>query len=186
MRGARLTTPLLAAAALAGCGNERTPPVDADTPAAPRGERVVRLDEAGVRFRAPGNWPDMPVEEPRVGGVRSGRATVAVWRYARDEQLPRTRADLEQVRDLLLERVRARDPEYDSESARIVRRGGAPGIELVGTQTLAGTEAGTRSTHLFARGSEYVVDAYAPAEDFERLDEEVFLPLLRSLRIGRP
>ena len=185
MRGTRLTTALLASAALAGCGNDRTAPPDVDTPQDPAGTRSVRLEEAGIRFRAPGNWPDLPLEEPRVGGVRSGRATVAIWRYARDEELPGTRAELERARELLLDRVRERDESYESERARIVRRGGAPGVELLGRQTIAGSPARSRSAHLFARGREYVIDAYAPPADFERLDEQVFLPLLRSLRIGR-
>lgn len=168
---------------LAGCGNDRTAPPDVDTPRAPEGERTVRLDAAGIRFTAPRNWPDLPRQDPREGGIRSGRATVAIWRYTRAQALPRTRAELERVRDLLLERVRARDATYEARSTRIVRRGGAPGIELLGTQTLAGTEVGVRSAHLFARGSEYVIDAYAPPGEFERLDADVFLPLLRSVRI---
>jgi hypothetical protein len=185
VRGALPILCLLATVAAAGCGNERTQPPDVDTPDAPVGERTVRLAEAGVRFTAPGNWPDIGVEEPRIGGIRSGRATVAIWRYARDQELPGTRAELERVRELLLERVRARDRKYDSERASIVRRGGAPGIELLGDQTIAGSPARTRSTHLFTAGREYVIDAYAHPHRFEELDESVFLPLLRSLRIGR-
>ena len=182
---ARLICLLLAGAVLSACGNDRTPAADVDTPEPPQGERTVRLKEAGIRFQAPGNWPDLPLEEPRVGGIRSGRATVAIWRYARDQELPASRDELERARDLLLERVESRDPEYEADRTRIVRRGGARGIELLGRQTLAGQPARTRSAHLFKDGREYVVDAYAPPEHFERLDEQVFLPLLRSLRIGR-
>jgi hypothetical protein len=170
--------------ALTGCGNQRTQPPDVDHPQPPQGERTVRLKEAGVRFTAPGNWPDIGREEPREGGVRSGRATVAVWRYTRAQALPDGEAELEQVRDLLLERVKARDPTYEERSTRIVRRAGVPGIELVGRQTLSGSEVDVRSTHLYARGSEYVIDAYAPPDHFETLDDRVFIPLLRSLRIG--
>jgi hypothetical protein len=181
----RRCLPLLLAAALAGCGYDRTAPVDTDTPADPRGERAVRLTEAGVRFKAPGNWPDLPLEEPRVGGVHSGLATVAVWRYVRSEELPRSRAELDRARELLLDRVRERDPTFETRRVRILRRRGAPGIEVRGRQTLAGRPAETRSLHLFARGSEYVVDAYAPPEHFGRVDVAVFRPLLRSVRVGR-
>lgn len=168
---------------LAGCGNDRTPAIDVDTPARPSGERVVRLGESGVRFRAPGNWPDLPAAEPRVGGIRSGRANVAVWRYVRSQELPETRAGLERVRDLLLGRVRERDPGFEATGTRIVRRGGAPGVEIVGEGTIGGRPVRIRSAHLFARDSEYVIDAYSPPEHFERVDETVFRPLLRSLRI---
>ena len=183
MRGAVLS--LLLVLAVGGCGNERTRAPDADTPLTPQGERIERLKQAGVRFIAPGNWPDLARVDPREGGIRSGRATFAVWRYTRTQELPRTREELEQVRDLLLERVRARDATYEERETRIVRRGGAPGIELLGTQTLAGNVVDVRSTHLFTRGSEFVIDAYAPPDQFEAVDEAVFLPALRSLRFTR-
>ena len=183
MRAAVLV--LLLALGVAACGNERTRPPDADTPVTPEGERPVRLKQAGLRFTAPGNWPDLPRVDPREGGIRSGRATLAVWRYTRSQELPRTREELERVRDLLLERVRTRDTTYEARNTRIVRRGGAPGIELLGTQTLAGNEVDVRSTHLFTRGSEFVIDAYAPPAQFESVDETVFLPALRSLRFTR-
>jgi len=181
----RRCLPFIAAAALAACGNDRTQPLDVDRPVDPVGERTARLTEAGLRFRAPANWADVPVEGPRVGGIHSGLAMVAIWRYDRDQPLPRTTAELRRVRGLLLDAVRERDPEYAAESARLVRRAGAPGIELVGRQRISGRPAEVRSTHLFARGSEYVIDAYAPPEHFERVDRAVFRPLLRSLRIVR-
>jgi hypothetical protein len=40
-----------------------------------------------------------------------------------------------------------------------------------------------RSTHLYAGGSELVVDAYAPPARFAALDRSVFVPLTESVRI---
>ncbi len=42
-----------------------------------------------------------------------------------------------------------------------------------------------RSTHVYAEGAEIVVDAFAPEKDFRRVDEQVFRPLLKSLKIGK-
>jgi hypothetical protein len=43
-----------------------------------------------------------------------------------------------------------------------------------------------RSTHLFDRGTEIVIDAYAPPGDFARVDRSVFQPLIRSVRLRAP
>jgi hypothetical protein len=43
-----------------------------------------------------------------------------------------------------------------------------------------------RSTHIYAHGAEYVVDAYADADSFRAIDAQVFRPLLRTLRVSSP
>lgn len=175
---------LLLLAALAGCGNERTPPPDVDRPQAPIGERTVRVKDARLRFTAPRNWSDVPAAASRLGGVRSGRATVAVWRYPRTEKLPRTAAELRRVRDLLLDRIESRDQSFQKRSAEVLRIDDVPAIEVVGRQTIGGLPVMVRSTHLYYRRAEVVLDAYAPPRYFERADREVFLPIQRSLRIA--
>ena len=176
---------LLAAGLLAACGNERTPPPDVDAPKAPEGERIVDLKPAGVRFRAPGNWAPLQPAGRRAGGVRSGRATVAVWRYPRREELPTDRASLRQVRELLLDRIAERDESFELDRSRLVRRAGAPGIEVLGSQTIAGVRVRVRSLHLYAHGAEVVIDAYAPRRRFARLDRTIFRPLIRTLRLRK-
>jgi hypothetical protein len=176
----------LIAAAAAGCGNERTPAPDVVTPDAPRGTRVVHLDAAGVRFNAPLNWRDLPARGRRAGGIQSKTATVAVWVYPRTEPLPSTKAALEEVKRLLVDRLRRRDPRFELRGSTIGRRGGANAIEVLGRQTIAGLPFGVRSAHLYARRTEVVVDAYAPPESFDRLDAGVFVPLLGSLKLKLP
>jgi hypothetical protein len=173
---------LAAALALGGCGNSRARPPDTATPELPRGTKQTDVDAAGVRFSSPANWPDLPPLGRRVGGVQSRTATVAVWRYPRSEPLPADRAALREVLGLLVDRVKRRDPTFELRAARLVRRGEAPGIEVLGRQTIAGRRFGVRSSHLFSRGAEVVIDAYAPAAQFGRLDRAVFRPLLRSVR----
>lgn len=174
---------LVSTAVLAGCGNDVTAPPDTRTPEPPRGTREVELEDAGVAFTAPFNWPTLPAEGRRAGGIQSRRATVAVWRYERSEPLPETGAELREVQRLLVDRVRERDPSFELRRARRVRRGGARAIELVGRQTIAGRRFGVRSSHIFHDGAEIVVDAYAPSEHFERVDRTVVEPLMESLEL---
>lgn len=177
---------LVLAVALAGCGNERTRPPDVSHPKAPVGERDVTLSAAGVAYTAPGNWGDLPAQDTRVGGIQSSFATVAIWRYPRAEPLPSGRAQLRQARDRLVAQVRQRQPQIRVRSARIIRRAGAPAIELVARQPVAGIQRDVRSTHVFRGGAEIVVDAYAPPAAFPRVDRTVFRPLLRSLKLRTP
>lgn len=180
--------PLLALAAAllaAGCGNERTPAPESQLPDPPQGTRVVRLKDAGISFTAPFNWPDYVGQGLRVGGIQNKRATVAIWRYPRSEPLPDTRSELREVERLLIERVKRRDPGFELDKSRVRRRGGAPAIELVGRQTVAGLPYGVRSSHIFFDGHEIVVDAFSPPEYFDHLDRVVFVPLLESLKLSR-
>lgn len=180
----RVLVALLCTAAVAGCGNDVSRPPDTRTPEPPRGTREVDLEPAGVSFTAPFNWPALPAEGQRAGGIQSRRATVAVWRYDRSEPLPETGAELREVQKLLVDRVSERDPGFELRSARRLRRGGARAIELVGRQTIAGRPYDVRSTHIFHDNAEIVVDAYAPPEHFERVDRTVFRPLLGSLELS--
>jgi hypothetical protein len=43
-----------------------------------------------------------------------------------------------------------------------------------------------RSTHVFAKGAEFVVDAYAAPRDFALIDRTIFQPLVKSLKIDPP
>jgi hypothetical protein len=183
---ARPLLAVLAALFVAGCGNDRTPPPETQSPDAPKGTRVVKLTKAGVRFTAPFNWPDLQEQGLRAGGIQNKRATVAVWRYVRAEPLPATNVELGEVARLLVERVKKRDPTFVLKESRTRRRGGARAIELVGRQTAAGLPYGVRSSHIFFDGAEIVVDAFAPPEFFPRVDSSVFVPLLDSLKLSRP
>lgn len=183
----RVRRPLTLAALallLAGCGNDVTRPPETRVPDPPRGTREVRIQGTGIRFTAPFNWPDLQAQGLRVGGIQNKLATVAIWRYRRSEPLPDTRAELEEVRGLLIERVKRRDRNFDLRRAEVRRRGGAHAIELSGRQDMAGSHRGVRSSHIFHEGAEIVIDAYAPPEFFDAVDRYVFLPLLRSLKLS--
>ena len=181
-----LVLAVLLACIAAGCGNERAKPPETQVPDPPAGERVDRYPDAGIRYTAPANWPQLTPQGLRLGGIQNKRATLAIWRYARTEPLPDTRAELREVERLLIERVKQRDPTFRLQTSTLRRRGGARAIELVGRQTAAGLPYGVRSAHVFFSGHEIVFDGFAPPEHFARVDETVFLPLLDSLELGRP
>jgi hypothetical protein len=57
---------------------------------------------------------------------------------------------------------------------------------LLGVQTIDGNERETRSAHVYAYGSELVLDAYAPAAWFAAADRGAFVPIVRSLALRKP
>jgi hypothetical protein len=175
----RAVAVLLAASALLGCGNERAPVPDLSEPAEPVGTQPVEL--SGIRFTAPANWTVLPPRGEMVGGLQSGTATLAVWRYPRTEPLPEGDEALLAAKARLESQVRRRDPGFAFRSVELTRRGDADAIEVTGEQTIAGTRYGVRSAHVFHEGTEVVVDAYAPPGTFEAADASVFQPILESL-----
>ena len=59
-------------------------------------------------------------------------------------------------------------------------------MQIRARETIAGQPRTVRSTHIYSHGAEIVVDAYADADNFRRIDAKYFRPLLRSLRVTSP
>ena len=177
---------LLATLALAGCGSDRVAAPDLERPAEPGPPARATFPKAGLVFERPSAWRFEPGTEPLVVRGSSGTAVVAVWRYLRAEPLPRERAALEDAQATLEDAVKTRDTTFALDSSRITEVDGAPAIELLGTQTIAGQRRKVRSLHAYAKGAEVVVDAYASEQDFGAMDRAVFRPLMRSLKIDPP
>ena len=110
-------------------------------------------------------------------------AVVSALAYRRKEPVPRSQAGLRQARTRLVRAARSRDPRFRLQSARVVRVAGAPGVEVVGTQTLSGGRLQIRSVHLFKGSAEYVLELIAPRRDFGPVDRTVFSPMLRTLEL---
>jgi hypothetical protein len=177
---------VLAAVALVGCGRERLDELDVDRPVVSGATVPQSYPKVGIEFSAPAGWGFGGGPSPLVTQSSSGSATIAVWRYERSEPLPQGEAALTAAREALLGAVRGRDQKYREISTRETEVDGAPAIELVGEQTIAGRPRRVRSTHVFAKGAEVVVDQYAAPADFARVDAAVFKPLARSLRLDPP
>lgn len=185
-RSALLMTLAAAAAAAAGCGRERLEPPDASRPASALRDAERSYPAAGLRFEAPDDWVFDAGQEPLVASAADGTVTIAVWRYPRTEPLPRDDAALDAAEDALVEAVKVRDPGFDLDRTRRLEVDGAPAIQLLGTQRVAGRVRRVRSTHVYAKGAEVVVDAYVAPRDFANIDRFVFRPLLRSMKIDPP
>jgi hypothetical protein len=181
-----VSTALALAAGATGCGNERQDAPRVPPAASPSGKRIERLARYGVTFTRPRNWSLFEGRPPQLASVSSGRANVTLWRYRRVERLPRSSADLVRARKALLAAARGRDRTLRVLSARGLRIAGIPAVEIVANEKVGLARRKVRSTHLYAHGAELVVDAYAPAGEFARVDRAAFLPLLRSLRVREP
>lgn len=177
---------LTLAALVAGCGNERQRAPDATGTQKPAKATRVAYPAGGVSLAAPRNWYRVPGNRPLVAYIVSGRAVVAVWRYPRKEPLPAARGELEQAQANLSDAAHARDRSVRIESTKLVDVNGVKGIQLMATEHITGLLRRVRSTHLFDRKAEIVIDAYAPPGEFARVDGSVFQPLLRSLRLRAP
>ena len=177
---------LTLAALVAGCGNERQRAPDATSTQKPAKATRVAYPAGGVSLAAPRNWYRVPGNRPLVAYIVSGRAVVAVWRYPRKEPLPAAKSELEQAQANLSDAAHARDRSVRIESTKLVDVNGVKGIQLVATEHITGLLRRVRSTHLFDRRAEIVIDAYAPPGEFARVDGSVFQPLLSSLRLRAP
>jgi hypothetical protein len=171
---------------LTGCGRDRIEPPETLRPAPPAGSAPESFPQAGVRLDRPGNWPFAAGRPPLVASASSGTATVALWRYLRSEPLPRGGSQLDDAETALEGAAKTRDPTFALDETKRLRVDGEPAIQLLGDETVAGQKRRVRSTHVYAEGAEIVLDAYAPANEFARLDRDVFAPMIRSLRIGAP
>ena len=121
-----------------------------------------------------------------MGTFTSGAATIAIWRYPRSESLPKRKTDLEFARDQLVQAAKDRDKTLEVQTAQVRSIGGVQAVELVADETIDGARRRVRSTHLYDRGMEVVIDAYAPPTRFDRVDRQVFAPLVASLKVSAP
>ncbi len=185
----RALLPLVAAALVAGCGNDRTPIPETGIIPAPTAFRDVPYLAKGVTFRAPTNWRIVPGEGAQLATVAIGDAQVGIWRYERDEPLPETRDQLNAARQALVAQIEHRDPTFKLTSTRLVIKPGIKAVEVVGqgtNLTNGSIQRSMRSLHAYGRGLEVVMDAFAPPKQFARVDKETFGPMTRSLKLPEP
>jgi len=178
---------LLVAAALGACGEHRTPPpVLTDPIGRSAGTQTLRYPAAGLVLRVPRGWYVVPGTPPMVMTATSGLAVVTVWRYPRTEPLPRTRRALRLALNGLLGAVRARDSTFRLESSKVLSLAHRPAVQVVGEETVDGQPRRVRSEHIYAFGAETVIDALAPVGQFRAVNQQVFVRMLRGVRVGRP
>ncbi len=170
----------------AACGRERLDVPDVSRPAPVGRFNDVSRPAVGLKFRLPSTWTAQEGRAPLVLTSTSGTATIAIWRYPRTEPLPDDSEALREARSRLVDASRTRDASFDLVRARSTRVDGARAISVVGDVTIGGQRRRVRSTHVFAKGAEVVVDAYASARDFAAADGSAFRRVVRSLKIDPP
>ena len=182
----RTTIALAVLGALAGCGSDKSKPPDATQVRPSGGNVAVKVPEAGVSFNAPAAWRRQKGKAPLVYAVQTGQATLALWRYPRTEQLPVTHKALQAAKEALVAQIRKRDPTFKVTKAKLLHVGPKRAVQVLGTGAIAGNRRTIRSTHIYTEKAEFVVDAYAPPTVFDRVDTQVFAPVLDSLQIAKP
>ncbi len=176
-----------AALAVGGCGNSRQPPPDVATPGPAFGTTTAAFPQAGLTLtKVPAGWARTPGEAPAVVTIATGEATIGVFRYPRTEPLPTTAEALDAAATALVAAAKARDPTFTEIKRARLKVDGHPAVQVRGTETVDGRPRTVRTTHVYAFGAETVIDAFAPEEDFRRVDSEVFRPLIASAKLTAP
>jgi hypothetical protein len=178
---AALTAVLLVA--LAGCGSDSS---SSGTTATTAAEASGQFVKQGVTFTPPPDWSVDAGAGHLVATAQAGQATVAVWRYPRTESLPTSKVELQAARDALLSASKKRDATFEQIKTAATTIAGEPAVQIRAREHIAGQPRTVRSTHIYAHGAEYVIDAYADADSFRSVDASVFRPLLRSLHVSSP
>ncbi len=183
----RLLIGALAVAALvAGCGNDETEPPDTTTPGPSLGSNPASFPRHGIAFDAPAGWSLDEGRPPLIATLATGQATIAIWRYPRSEDLPRSDDELKAARDALLAAAKRRDDSFRVIKSAPAEIAGEPAVQIRARETIQGQPRVVRSSHIYAEGAEVVIDAFAAPQYFRRVDAEVFRPMLRSLKVTAP
>jgi hypothetical protein len=182
-RAAPIVLPLLL---LAGCGNKPSK-APVRTQAAAPGKFVSQaLPDQDLYFSRPAAWHYTPGTPPLLGTVSSGLVTIAIWRYPRSEALPTTPSELGVARNALVSAAKARDPTFKVVQAKGTRAAHHPAVVIVADESVGGQPRRVRSTHVYGAHSEYVIDAFAPPDQYPKVEDPVFRTLVRSMRIAAP
>jgi hypothetical protein len=181
MRLRALTAVAVSAVAVSACGSD-----SADTPATTSAADTGAFPRQGVSFTPPADWSINAGSGNLVATAQAGQATVAVWRYPRTQTLPKTKLQLQAARDALVSASKKRDVTFEQIKTAATEVAGEPAVQIRAKQHIAGRPRTVRSTHIYAHGAEYVIDAYADADRFRAVDAKVFRPLLRSLHVSSP
>jgi hypothetical protein len=183
---AALATLALTAALAAGCGNEPSKPPVVTTPKAAFGWVDYGAPGQGVSWQRPSAWRITPGDAPLLATMSSGLATISVWRYPRNETLPETPEELEVAKDALVAAATAKDPSFEVIKAKGTRAAFSPAVVIIADETVSGQPRRVRSTHIYAASSEVVIDAFMPADQYAKVEEEIIIPLVRTFKISAP
>jgi hypothetical protein len=174
---------LLAAAQLAGCGNERASPPPLGRPEMPLDYEIFTSAGGEVSFKRPTNWELVAGHAPELVRMYSGSALVAIYSYP-GRGLPTSQPGLEASRRRLLASLQRRDPSLRVLRSRIGEVDGSPAVEVDARATIGRRRVVERSIHVYKPGGEYVIDAYAAPAVFLLAERWGFRPLVESISLA--
>ena len=177
---------LLAVLVLAGCGNDKATPPTNTNPSPAFGFVDTSFADQGLFFQRPKQWRYVPGTPPLLATISSGLTTIAVWRYPRTEPLPITEGQLATARKCLVAAAKARDASFKVIKAKGTRAAHHPAVVIIADETVGGQSRRVRSTHIYGNGSEYVFDAFAPADQYAKVEDPIFRVVVRSATISKP
>ncbi|MDX6664302.1 MAG: hypothetical protein QOG68_508 [Solirubrobacteraceae bacterium] len=176
----------LLAVVVAGCGSKAGKPPSVTTPRAAFGWVDQALPTQGLKFQRPSAWRYTPGTAPLLATMTSGLTTIALWRYPRNEPLPTTPTELTAATKALVAAAHLRDSTFKVIKAKGTRAAHQPAVVIVADETVAGQPRRVRSTHIYAAASEIVVDAFAPVDQYVKVESPIFRTLVRSIQITAP
>ena len=184
-RAALLAPALVAALALSACGSGQTRPLSVYKTYAPAHFKPFGLSRYGIGFVVPSNWADLSdlLRPPVIAIIASGPAVISVSRYARTVPPPAGTTGLDGARAALVGAIKAKQPDVRVISAQTSSVGGQPAIVLDAIESIDGQRRHVRSTHLYLRRAEVVLEEYAPVAEFATVEREVFAEVSSSLRL---
>ena len=186
MRVALVTLLIAALTGLSACGNEPDkPPVDT-VPKPADGWIEYPIADQGVTFKHPAAWRITPGDPPLLATMSSGLATISVWRYPRQEPLPESLEELTVAKDALVAAAQARDSTFEVIKAKGTRAAHRPAVVIIADETVAGQPRRVRSTHIYTNASEFVIDAFAPADQYAQIEESIIVELVRTFEFSDP
>jgi hypothetical protein len=165
---------------LAACGDSRSTVPNLAAPVAPVAFRTVHFPSAGVTLQIPWTWVLVPGHGALVSTVSSGTAIVAIWRYRASAPPSGARA-LRGAERRLVQRATARDRGLRLIGARVTRVDGIPAVQIDAIEQIGGRQRRVRSTRVFRRHAQVVLEEYAPPNIFATEDRTVFARLEGSL-----
>jgi hypothetical protein len=169
---------------IAACGNSRTQVPAVQTGGSAPGFRMLSYPAAGISFRAPSDWSAANGQGPLIATLTSRTSVVALWRFPRNIDPPTGTTALRRARRQLILKARHRDPRLTLIRSTITAVSGVPAIEIDAFEQIAGQSRRVRSTHVFERRAEIVLDEYAPPQAFHAVDHAVFSPVKSSLLLS--
>jgi hypothetical protein len=174
------------AAVATGCGNEPAKPPTVTAPSDAFGWVDQDIPTQGVKFQRPQAWRYTPGEPPLLGTISSGLVTISVWRYPREETLPESLEELTVAKDALVAAAQARDATFEVIKAKGTRAAHRPAVVIIADETVDGQPRRVRSTHIYTNDAEFVIDAFAPADQYAKVEEPIIVEMVRTFEFSNP